>query len=67
MAKACGLEHEIFRLGDDFFLNFASHADRTVYMTDGCVGPLAAHEVYLNRQARQLAPVRVTGVLEVNF
>jgi len=62
VAKACGLEHEIFRLGDDFFLNFASHADRTVYMTDGCVGPLAAHEVYLNRQARQLAPVRVTGV-----
>jgi asparagine synthase (glutamine-hydrolysing) len=62
VAKACGLEHEIFRLGDDFFLNFASHADRTVYLTDGCVGPLAAHEVYLNRQARQLAPVRVTGV-----
>jgi asparagine synthase (glutamine-hydrolysing) len=62
VAKACGLEHEIFRLGDDFFLNFASHADRTVYITDGCVGPLAAHEVYLNRQARQLAPVRVTGV-----
>jgi asparagine synthase (glutamine-hydrolysing) len=62
VAKACGLEHKIFRLGEDFFLNFASHADRTVYITDGCVGTLAAHEISLNKQARQLAPVRVTGV-----
>jgi asparagine synthase (glutamine-hydrolysing) len=62
VAKACGLQHEIFRLGTDFFANFASHADRTVYVTDGCARTLAAHEIYLNRQARQLAPVRVTGV-----
>jgi asparagine synthase (glutamine-hydrolysing) len=62
VAEVCGLEHEILRLGADFFPNFASHTDRTVYVTDGCAGPLAAHEIYLNRQARQLAPVRVTGV-----
>jgi asparagine synthase (glutamine-hydrolysing) len=62
VAAACDLEHEILRLGADFFLNFASHTDRTVYITDGCVGTLAAHEIYLNKQARQLAPVRVTGV-----
>ena len=62
VAKACGLQHEIFRLRPDFFSNFASHTDRTVYITDGCAGTLAAHEIYLNRQARQLARVRVTGV-----
>ena len=62
VARICGLEHKILRLGPDFFSNFGSLTDRTVYMTDGCVGPLAAHEIYLNRQARQLAPVRVTGV-----
>jgi asparagine synthase (glutamine-hydrolysing) len=62
VAKACGLEHEVFRLATDFFLNFASHADRTVYITDGCAGTLAAHEIYLNRLVRELAPVRVTGV-----
>jgi asparagine synthase (glutamine-hydrolysing) len=62
VARICGLEHQVLRLGPDFFSNFASHTDRTVYVTDGCVGPLAAHEIYLNRQARQLAPVRVTGV-----
>jgi asparagine synthase (glutamine-hydrolysing) len=62
VAEACNLEHEILRLSGDFFSNFASYADRTVYMTDGCAGILAAHEIYLNRQARQIAPVRVTGV-----
>ena len=62
VAKVCGLEHQTLRLGADFFLNFASHIDRTVYITDGCLGALGAHEIYLNRQARRLAPVRLTGV-----
>jgi asparagine synthase (glutamine-hydrolysing) len=62
VAKVCGLEHQTLRLGADFFLNFASHTDRTVYITDGCLGALGAHEIYLNRQASQLAPVRLTGV-----
>src|SRR6266480_8150576 len=42
VAKVCGLEHEILRLGVDFFSNFALYADRTVYITDGCLGPLGA-------------------------
>ena len=62
VARICGLEHKVLRLGSDFFSKFGSLTDQTVYITDGCVGPLAAHEIYLNRQARQLAPVRVTGV-----
>jgi asparagine synthase (glutamine-hydrolysing) len=62
VAEVCGLEHQILRLGADFFSNFASYADRTVYITDGCLGTLGAHEIYLNRQARQLSPVRLTAV-----
>jgi len=61
VAKTCGLEHQLLRIGSDFFSNFATYGDRTVYITDGCFGILGAHEIYLNRQARQLAPVRLTG------
>jgi asparagine synthase (glutamine-hydrolysing) len=61
VAKVCGLDHRLLRLGTDFFSDFASHVDRTVYATDGCFGVLGAHEIYLNRQARQLALVRLTG------
>ena len=61
VASACSLEHRILRIGQDFFSDFASLADRTVYVTDGYFGVLGAHEIYLNAQARQLAPVRLTG------
>jgi asparagine synthase (glutamine-hydrolysing) len=61
VAEQCGLDHQILRVEQDFFSDFASHADRTIYITDGCLGILGAHEIYLNKQARQLAPVRLTG------
>jgi asparagine synthase (glutamine-hydrolysing) len=61
IAHTCGLEHRILRLGRDFFSDFASHVDRTVYVTDGYLGSLGAHEIYLNNQARALSPVRLTG------
>lgn len=61
VARECGLEHSLLRIGPDFFSDFATHADRTVYKTDGCFGFTGAHEIYLNRQARALAPIRVTG------
>ena len=62
IAEVCGLEHRILRIDRDFFSDFASHVDRTVYITDGSLGSLGAHEIYLNSQARVLSPVRVTGV-----
>src|SRR5207248_526222 len=43
VAAVCGLEHAILRLNADFFSNFAAHADRSVFITDGCIGPLGAH------------------------
>lgn len=61
VAAACGLEHKLLRLQPDFFSNFAAHADKTVFVTDGCSGILGAHEIYFNRQARELAAVRLTG------
>jgi asparagine synthase (glutamine-hydrolysing) len=61
VAGACRVPHHVLRIGRDFFSNFASLADRTVYITDGYLGVCGAHEVYLNREARALAPVRLTG------
>ena len=61
IADASGLDHQLLRLGPDFFQDFATHADRTVFATDGCLGVSGAHELYFNRQARALAPLRLTG------
>jgi asparagine synthase (glutamine-hydrolysing) len=62
VANASGLEHQLLRLGPDFFGNFPAHADETVYVTDGTFGITGTHEIYLNRLARELAPVRLTGL-----
>jgi asparagine synthase (glutamine-hydrolysing) len=61
VSKACGFEHRLLRLGSDFFSDFASYVDRTVYVTDGYFGATGAHEIYFNEKARQLAPLRLTG------
>jgi asparagine synthase (glutamine-hydrolysing) len=61
VAAACGAPHHILRLGHDFFSDFPSLADRTVYVTDGYLSVCGTHEIYLNHQARGLAPVRLTG------
>jgi asparagine synthase (glutamine-hydrolysing) len=61
VAAACGLEHQLFRLGPGFFDNFAELADKTVFITDGCSGVLGAHEIYFHRLARPLAATRLTG------
>jgi asparagine synthase (glutamine-hydrolysing) len=62
VAEACGLEHTILRIRPDFFANFGAHADRTVYVTDGCFGITGAHEIYMSQQARLLSSTRLTGV-----
>ena len=61
VAAVCGLEHKLLRLRPDFFSDFAAHADKTVFVTDGCFGISGAHEIYFHRQARELATVRITG------
>ena len=61
VAESCSLDYRLLRIGSDFFSDFARHADRTVYVTDGCLGIAGAHEIYLNALARQVAAVRLTG------
>ncbi|MBA2678169.1 MAG: hypothetical protein H0U76_07240 [Ktedonobacteraceae bacterium] len=62
VASGCGLAHQVLRIDEDFLSNFKAHADRSVYVTDGYFGVLGAHEIYLSRKARHLAPLRLTGV-----
>jgi asparagine synthase (glutamine-hydrolysing) len=61
VAAACHVPHHVLRIGHDFFSDFASLVDRTVYITDGSFGACGAHEVYLHAQARGRARVRLTG------
>jgi asparagine synthase (glutamine-hydrolysing) len=61
VAAACGLEHHVFRVGDEFLSDYGRWVDRTVYATDACGWASVAHEPYLNALARELSPIRMTG------
>jgi asparagine synthase (glutamine-hydrolysing) len=61
VAAACGLEHHRLRLGPDFLTDHDRCVDQSVYITDGAAGATWSHELYLDRLAAQLAPVRLTG------
>lgn len=61
VASIRDMPHRALRVGAEFLDGFAQQLDRTVYITDGCAGVLGAHELYLSEQARQVAPVRLTG------
>src|SRR5260221_14109412 len=61
-AAVLGLEHKILRIGPDFLADFPVWADKTIYATDGNFGITGAHEIYLGRQARDLSPIRLTGI-----
>lgn len=61
VAKACGQPHQVLTAGNEFLSRFAQYAERTVYLTDGCVAVNHSPDLYLNEAAAKIAPVRVTG------
>jgi asparagine synthase (glutamine-hydrolysing) len=62
VARACGQPHEVIGLGDDFLSRFPHYAERSMYLTDGCVDVTRASDLYLSERARMIAPVRMTGL-----
>ena len=61
VARVCGQDHQVIPVGEQFLARFAHYAQRTVYLTDGCVEVTRSPDLYVNEIARQIAPVRMTG------
>ena len=54
--------HEVIRVEQEFLSQFPRYAERAVYLTDGCVDVSRAPDLYLSERAREIAPVRMTGL-----
>jgi asparagine synthase (glutamine-hydrolysing) len=61
IAKAAQQYHQVIPLTRKFFSEFPALAKRSVYFTDGAMDVTGAVELYVNRLARDIAPVRLTG------
>ena len=62
VAAVCGQSHEVIRLRGEVLERFHSYVDRAIYLTDGCLDVRHAPDLYLNERAREIAPVRMTGL-----
>lgn len=62
VANACEQPHQVLRLGSDFLSRFPHYAERSMYLADGCVDVTRSPDLYLSERAREIAPVRLTGL-----
>lgn len=61
VAAACGQPHQTIKLNNNFLNSFPTLAERTVYLTDGCLDVSGAPNLFVFELARNVASVRITG------
>jgi asparagine synthase (glutamine-hydrolysing) len=61
VAKVCRQNYQVITVDDRFFPLFSDLAAKCVYVTDGTMDVSGAVGLYANRQARDIAPIRMTG------
>ena len=61
-AKLCQQPHNTISVGAEFLSQFHDLAEKAVYISDGTMDVTGSMDLYVQRLARQIAPVRVSGV-----
>jgi asparagine synthase (glutamine-hydrolysing) len=61
-AKLCQQPHNTILVGDGFLSQFREFAERAVYISDGTMDVTGSMDLYVQQLARQIAPVRISGV-----
>ncbi|MGD0825557.1 MAG: asparagine synthase-related protein, partial [Terriglobales bacterium] len=62
IARECQQSHQVIAIGDDFMARFPHYAERSMFLTDACVDVTRAPDLYFSERAREIAPVRITGL-----
>jgi asparagine synthase (glutamine-hydrolysing) len=61
VAEICGQPYRVVTVDEKVLARFPHYAERTLYLTDGCVDISRSADLYNNEMARQIAPVRMVG------
>lgn len=61
LAAAASQPHQTIRVGPDFLPQFPGLAEESILCSDGAMDVSGAVELYVNRIARGISPVRLTG------
>lgn len=61
VAELCGQTHQVIEVGQEFLREFPALAAQTVYLSDGAMDVSGSPDLFVNRRARAIAPIRMTG------
>jgi len=61
VAKICEQPHSVIEIGDEFLSRFPFYAERSTYITEGSVDLSRSPDLFVNENAREIAPVRIAG------
>ena len=61
VASVCEQTHKVIPVGSEFLARFPYYAERSVYLTDGCVDVSRSPDLYFSEKAREIAPVKIVG------
>lgn len=61
VAEICRQPYQVITVDGTCLSRFPHYAERTLYLTEGCVDVSRAADLYNNEMARQIAPVRMVG------
>jgi asparagine synthase (glutamine-hydrolysing) len=62
VAKVCTQPHQVITVGREFLERFHDYAERTIFLSDATVDVLRCPDLYVSEKAREVAPVRLTGL-----
>ena len=61
VAEMCGQPYQVITVDGECLSKFSHYAERTCYLTDGCVDVSRSGDLYANEIARDIAPLRMVG------
>lgn len=61
VACLCEQPHEVLSVDAEFLSQFPALAEKTVFITDGAMDVSGSPDLFVNRLANQISPVRMTG------
>jgi len=61
IARMCRQPHQVIQVDGEFLRDFSGLAAKAIRVSDGAMDITGSAELYVNRIARKIAPVRLTG------
>jgi asparagine synthase (glutamine-hydrolysing) len=61
VASVCKQKHDVITVGQEFLSRFDQYAERTAFLSEGCVTVANSPDLYVSERARAIASAKIVG------